>query len=218
MNTFFHKVNGLYLSRVERFQTNTGPNSNLTTFFRGYYESVWINDSINAEITKSFNVFLFNLKYQTKIFSKQLFLFYLGEFHSVQGFLRPVPVFSNKALLRNHFHELDAYLQLSKKMALVGYHGREFIYGNRDAGIGDVLNQENRYSPKRGVGIVYGLGLDYNISKLPEGDLGVRNLLLQVPVTLIILIRFNKVCISTMNTGNIRIGQALGLIYRYEHT
>lgn len=163
--TFFHKVNGLYLSRVQRFQTNAGPYNNLTTFFRGYYESVWINDSINTEITKSFNVFLFNLKYQTKIFNKKLFLFYLGEFQSVQGFVRPVPVFSNKALLRNHFHELDAYLELSKKMALVGYHGREFIYGNRDVGLGDVLNQENRYTPKRGKGIVYGIGLDYNISK-----------------------------------------------------
>ena len=60
--TFFHKVNGLYLSRVQRFQTNAGPYNNLTTFFRGYYESVWINDSINTEIKKSFNVFLLNLK------------------------------------------------------------------------------------------------------------------------------------------------------------
>ena len=163
--TFFHKVNGLYLSRVERFQSVTGPYNNLTSFFRGYYESVWINDSINSQITKSFNVLLFNIKYQTKIFNKQLFLFYLGEFHSVQDFIFPIPVFTSKALLRNHFHEIDAYLQLSEKMALVGYHGREFIFGNRAAGLGDVLDQENKYRPKRGKGIVYGLGLDYNISK-----------------------------------------------------
>ncbi len=163
--TFFHKVNGLYFSRVNRFQSVTGPYNNLTTFFRGYYESMWIDDAYNSEIMKSFNVLLLNLKYQTKIFDRQLFLFYLGEFHSIQDFTSPFPVFTNKAFIRNQFHEIDGYLQLSKKMAFVGYYGREFIYGNRNTELGDVIGDNSQFSPKRGKGRVYGLGFDYNISK-----------------------------------------------------
>ena len=51
--SFFHKVNGLYLSRVERFLSETGPNENLTTFFRGYYENVWIDTLGNSTINLS---------------------------------------------------------------------------------------------------------------------------------------------------------------------
>ena len=70
----------LYLSRIERFQSSTGPQENLTTFFRGYYENVLIDDSLNSKINKSFNVLLLNLKYRTKIFNKDFFIFYLGDF------------------------------------------------------------------------------------------------------------------------------------------
>ena len=66
--SFFHKVNGLYLSRVQRFQSSTGPQGNLTTFFRGYYENVSINDSLNDKIKKSFNVLLFEFKILHKNF------------------------------------------------------------------------------------------------------------------------------------------------------
>ena len=163
--TFFHKVNGLYFSRVERFQSVTGPNNNLTTFFRGYYESLWIDSSVNSQIFKSFNVLLLNLKYQTKIFNRQLFLFYLGEFHSVQDFTTPFPVFTNKAFLRNQFHEIDGYLQLSDNIALIGYYGREFINANRKTPLGNILDSNNQFNPKRGKGRVYGFGLDYSISK-----------------------------------------------------
>ena len=66
--SFFHKVNGLYLSRVERFQSATGPDStqNLTTFFRGYYENVSIDSAVNSNINKSYNVFLLNTKLDLK--------------------------------------------------------------------------------------------------------------------------------------------------------
>ena len=137
----------------------------MTTFFRGYYESLWIDSSVNSQIFKSFNVLLLNLKYQTKIFNKQLFLFYLGEFHSVQDFTTPFPVFTNKAFLRNQFHEIDGYLQLSDNIALIGYYGREFINANRKTALGNILDSDNQFNPKRGKGRVYGFGLDYSISK-----------------------------------------------------
>ena len=162
--SFFHKVNGLYLSRIERFQSSTGPQGNLTTFFRGYYENLLIDDSLNNKINKSFNVLLLNLKYRTKIFNKDFFIFYLGEFHSLQSFLSPIPVFSNNAILRNHFHEFDFYFNINKKMSLIGYYGAELIKGNEFSGLGDVLSENNEYLPRNGIGNVFGLGFDYSIS------------------------------------------------------
>ena len=162
--SFFHKVNGLYLSRIERFQSSTGPQGNLTTFFRGYYENVFIDDSVNSTIRKSFNIFLINLKYRAKIFNKDFFIFYLGEFHSLQSFLSPIPIFSNKAILRNHFHEFDLYFNINKKLSLIGYYGMELIKGNEFSGLGDVLSNNNEYLPRNGLGSVLGLGFDYSIS------------------------------------------------------
>ena len=161
--SFFHKVNGLYLSRIERFQSSTGPQGNLTTFFRGYYENVLIDDSLNSKINKSFNVLLLNLKYRTKIFNKDFFIFYLGEFHSLQSFLSPIPVFSSNAILRNHFHEFDFYLNINKKLSLIGYYGAELIKGNEFSGLGDILSENNEYLPRNGIGNVFGLGFDYSI-------------------------------------------------------
>ena len=162
--SFFHKVNGLYLSRIERFQSSTGPQGNLTTFFRGYYENVLIDDSLNNEINKSFNVLLLNLKYRAKLFNRDFFIFYLGEFHSLQSFLSPIPVFSNNAILRNHFHEFDIYLNINKKLSIIGYYGMELINGNKFSGLGDILSENNEYLPRNGTGNVLGLGFDYNIT------------------------------------------------------
>ena len=168
--SFFHKVNGLYLSRVERFQSATGPDStqNLTTFFRGYYENVSIDSAANSNINKSYNVFLLNLKYQTTIFRKQFFIFYLGEYHSVQKNLSPIPIFNDNAFLRNQFHEIDAYLQINKKIALISYFGREFILGNEESGLGNLRDSNgyllNNQNPRNGKGKVLGIGFDYSFT------------------------------------------------------
>lgn len=162
--SFFHKINGLYLSRIERFQSQSGPQNNLTTFFRGYYENVLIDNSINQEMKKSYNVLLLNLKYKSKVFGKDFFIFYLGEYQSLQSFLAPIPLFSNKAILRNQFHEFDFYIGLNHRFSLIGYLGREFVVGNSSSGLGDVLDSDNNYNPRNGLGKVIGLGFDYSIS------------------------------------------------------
>ena len=113
---------------------------------------------------KSYNVLLLNLKYKSKVFGKDFFIFYLGEYQSLQSFLSPIPVFSNKAILRNQFHEFDFYIGLNHRFSLIGYLGREFVVGNSSSGLGDVLDSDNNYNPRDGVGKVIGLGFDYSIS------------------------------------------------------
>ena len=42
--------------------------------------------------------------------------------------------------------------------------GREFVVGNSSSGLGDLLDSDNNYNPRNGVGKVIGLGFDYSIS------------------------------------------------------
>ena len=108
--------------------------------------------------------YFLNLKYYTKIFNKDFFIFYLGEFHSLQSFISPVPIFSTEAILRNQFHEFDLYLNLDKKLSLIGYFGTEIVKGNEFSGLGDILSDENKYLPRNGFGSVLGIGFDYSIN------------------------------------------------------
>ena len=50
-------------------------------------------------------------------------------------------------------------------MSIIGYLGREFIKGNLNSGLGDVVDSDNMYNPRDGKGKVLGVGFDYSISK-----------------------------------------------------
>ena len=52
--------------------------------------------------------------------------------------------------MRNQFHEIDGYLQVSNNIALIGYYGREFINANRKTALGNILDSNNQFNPKRG--------------------------------------------------------------------
>ena len=101
--TFFHKVTGLFYSRIDQFQQQTGPFNNLTTFFRGYYEKVYLNSNFDHSSNNLYNTSLINIKYQNKFLGKDLFIFYLGEYQSIQknSILFPIknhllePIFMN---------------------------------------------------------------------------------------------------------------------------
>ena len=74
--TFFHKVTGLFYSRIDQFQQQTGPFNNLTTFFRGYYEKVYLNSNFDHNSNNLYNTSLINIKYQNK-FWKKIYLFFI---------------------------------------------------------------------------------------------------------------------------------------------
>ena len=59
---------------------------------------------------------------------KDLFIFYLGEYQSIQKNL--IPLANKKSFVKTYFHEFDLYYHIFDDIALIGYFGKEFIKGN----------------------------------------------------------------------------------------
>ena len=165
--TFFHKVTGLFYSRIDQFQQQTGPFNNLTTFFRGYYEKVYLNSNFDHNSNNFYNTSLINIKYQNEFLGKDLFIFYLGEYQSIQKNSIPFP--NKKSFVRTYFHEFDLYYHLLDNVALVGYFGKEFIKGNKDVSYEYNVFDNNLID---GAGIAIGTGIDISIT--PRSNLYLR--------------------------------------------
>ncbi|MBH83902.1 MAG: hypothetical protein CMP70_04430 [Flavobacteriales bacterium] len=165
--TFFHKVTGLFYSRIDQFQQQTGPFNNLTTFFRGYYEKVYINSNYNYNLSNLFTTSLVNIKYQNELLGKDLFIFYLGEYQSIQNNSLPVP--NKKSFVKTYFHEFDLYYNILDNIALIGYFGKEIVKGNKNVGYEYNKLDDNLID---GVGIAIGAGIDISIT--PKSNLYFR--------------------------------------------
>lgn len=161
--TFYHKVTGLYMSRADRFQQATGPRGEVTTFFRGAYQRVGLSQDVSSN-PKGFNAFRINAKLKTSGQEPTAFLFYLGEFLSTQERLSLFPNMGQKALVRAHYHELDAYFPSSESVSWVFYAGLERILGGEatlPSGVdnaGDPLHLD-------GVGAAFGAGVDLSMTE-----------------------------------------------------
>ena len=165
--TFFHKVTGLFYSRIDQFQQQTGPFNNLTTFFRGYYEKVYVNSNYDYNSNNLFTTGLVNIKYQNKLLEKDLFIFYLGEYQSIQNNSIPFP--NKKSFVKTYFHEFDLYYHILDDVALIGYFGKEVIKGSKDVGYEHNIFDANLID---GVGTAIGTGIDISIT--PKSNLYLR--------------------------------------------
>ena len=165
--TFFHKVTGLFYSRIDQFQQQTGPFNNLTTFFRGYYEKVYVNSNYDYNSNNLFTTSLVNIKYQNKLLEKDLFIFYLGEYQSIQNNSIPFP--NKKSFVKTYFHEFDLYYNILDDVALIGYFGKEVIKGSKDVGYEHNIFAANLID---GVGTAIGTGVDISIT--PKSNLYLR--------------------------------------------
>lgn len=161
--TFYHKVTGLFMSRVDRFQQATGPSGEITTFFRGAYQRVGLLSEQVSSNPKGYNAFRINAKWKAGG-DKPAFLFYLGEFLSTQQNPSFVPKMGASALVRAHYHELDAYLPMGDVFACVLYTGLERIVGNQlTASRG--LDVDGAPLHLDGMGTAFGAGLDISMTK-----------------------------------------------------
>ena len=165
--TFFHKVTGLFYSRIDQFQQQTGPFNNLTTFFRGYYEKVYVNSNYDYNSNNLFTTSLVNIKYQNKLLEKDLFIFYLGEYQSIQNNSIPFP--NKKSFVKTYFHEFDLYYNILDDVALIGYFGKEVIKGSKDVGYEHNIFAANLID---GVGTAIDTGVDISIT--PKSNLYLR--------------------------------------------
>ena len=161
--TFYHKVTGLYMSRVDRFQQAAGPSGEITTFFRGAYQRVGMNDEGMRSNLKGYNAFRINAKWKGDKGDKSPFLFYLGEFLSVQEGLSAMPKMNDAALVRAQYHELDAYLPLGEVFAWVMYAGMERIVGNEST-VSRATGSDGTPLHLDGLGTAVGTGFDVSMT------------------------------------------------------
>lgn len=171
--TYSHAFNSLALSRFWRwgFPSNVGPYKNLNKIYRNVFETLNITD-LNTSTglpnqKKYFNSIEINSKYKTILANKDLYLFYLGSFNSVQNFSSftsmkdgGVLVFTERALLRNYCHQIESYYVLNPKLIWNNYFSFERTIANYQTAV-DV--QSSR--PKNQTGYSFATGLDIQLSK-----------------------------------------------------
>lgn len=168
---FGHKINALPFSRFAPFTNNIGAYSNWTSYFRGYSQSMYINDTNASGLPNQllgFNMLQTQLKQFVNLPFAPFYLLYTGSFGSAQYGMSAIPKFNSGALIRTYYHELDAVFKLGKKTTLIGTYGYERIQGNEKLNRGDnndgILGSLNN-DPVNQTGKLYGLGLDVQLSK-----------------------------------------------------
>jgi hypothetical protein len=163
--TYTHAFNNLALSRFYRwdFPSNVGPYGNLNKIYRAVYETLNLTD-LDATgkplFKKYFNTIEINSKYKTSLFGKEFYLFYLGSFNSIQDYAAPMVVFTEKALLRAYYHQIESYWKLNSRLVWTNYVSFERIIANYKT----VTDVDSR-RPKNQQGISIASGIDIQLSK-----------------------------------------------------
>jgi hypothetical protein len=163
--TYTHAFNNLALSRFYRwdFPSNVGPYKNLNKIYRSVFESLYITDlDVNGKpvFNKYFNTVEVNSKYKTTLFKKELYLFYLGSFNSIQQKAAPMVIFTEKAILRAYYHQIESYLKLTSKLVWTNYVSYERIIANYQTQTDEVSRR-----PKNQEGFSIASGFDIQLSK-----------------------------------------------------
>ena len=162
--TFSHFVNQLTRSRFWRwdFPMDVGPYGRYDKVYRDAYETVVLTDDSLGFATnpKKFNAIELHGKYRTTIGHRNFYAFFLGKYYSAQSFLSPLPVFSEKAYVRQYTTELELYYQVANSIFVNSYVGYERILGNYST---ELDFKSNRPLNQTGWGL--GLGMDFNLGR-----------------------------------------------------
>jgi hypothetical protein len=164
--TYSHPFNNIALSHFWRwdFPSEVGPYKNLNKIYRSVFETLNITELDSSGKLplkkKYFNTLEINSKYKTKIGTKDLYVFYLGTFNSVQNNLSAMVNFTEKSLLRTYDHQLEMYLKLSPMLVWNNYVSYERIIANYSTQVDAVSKR-----PKNQTGYSFASGFDIQMSK-----------------------------------------------------
>lgn len=167
--TYGHSVNNLTISRFWHWTLQygavaVGPYKNqqrLTEIFRGVFETVHLTDDTSGNINpKYFNTFEPQAKYHLKLFRKDLYLFYVGSYSSVQPNFSTFTNFSETPYIRAYESEFEAYYKYSSTFMFTGYFGYERVLGNYSTDLDSISGR-----PRNQTGVGIGIGTDIQLSK-----------------------------------------------------
>ncbi|MBT5731494.1 MAG: hypothetical protein HOI77_01825, partial [Lentimicrobiaceae bacterium] len=122
--SYSHNTNGLMLSRISYFSSGYGPYKQFNSYYRGVFENVSVSDSIyvnDSTLISSgyldtnglplFDKFYcssdLHLKYKTRVFGKNLYLFSLTNYNTAQDFFSILPVTNSSAFIRHFNQQFD---------------------------------------------------------------------------------------------------------------
>jgi len=181
--SYNHISTGLILSRISYFSTGYGPYSHLNSYYRGVYENVPVTDSLLIDslgaplFDKFYCASDLHLKYKTRLFNKDLYLFSLTNYNTAQDFLSVLPTTSEEAFIRQFNHQFDACYSLNSKVSLVFKHAIERVVASNKteldtydpfpiSALGVDLGEQGylpTYKPRDQTGQIFGLGVDIQL-------------------------------------------------------
>jgi hypothetical protein len=191
--SYSHITNGLMLSRIAYFNSGYGPYKQFNSYYRGVFENVTISDSIyvnDSTLISSgyldtnglplFDKFYcssdLHLKYKTKLFGKNLYLFSLTNYNTAQDFFSVLPVTNSSAFIRQFNQQFDVCYELNKTTTFVFKYGLERVLGNKFTDIDDTdpyltdntwgVTEEyiSSFKPRDQFGNVVGFGFDIKLN------------------------------------------------------
>ena len=191
--SYSHNTNGLMLSRIAYFNSGYGPYKQFNSYYRGVFENVNISDSVYVnDSTLSLSGYLdtngfplfdkfycssdLHLKYKTKVFGKNLYLFSLTNYNTAQDFFSILPVTNSSAFIRHFNQQFDLCYELNKTTTFVFKYGIERVLGNEFTDIDDTdpylddhiwgVTEEYipSYKPRDQFGNLVGFGFDIKLN------------------------------------------------------
>ncbi len=181
--SYNHISTGLILSRISYFSTGYGPYGHLNSYYRGVYENVPVTDSLLVDSLGAplFDKFYcssdLHIKYKTRLFNKDLYLFSLTNYNTAQDYFSVLPTFSEDAFIRQFNHQFDVCYSLTPNMSLVLKHALERVVANDKteldtydpfpiSALGVDLGEQGyvpTYKARDQIGQILGFGLDIQL-------------------------------------------------------
>lgn len=162
--SYGNPVNRLTRSRFWRFlfPQNVGPYNRYSVIFRDTYQTINLSDDSSgvAVNKKYFSTLETQLKYKTRLFNRELYGFFLGQYQSVQQFWTPFIVTTEEAYLRSYSSELELYYCLTDNVNLSSYLGYERSIANFLTDIDEVSRR-----PRNQTGRGLGMGIDISLGR-----------------------------------------------------
>ena len=181
--SYNHISTGLILSRISYFSTGYGPYAHLNSYYRGVYENVPVTDSLLVDSLGAplFDKFYcssdLHIKYKTRLFNKDIYLFSLTNYNTAQDYFSVLPTFSEDAFIRQFNHQFDVCYSLTPKMSIVLKHALERVVANDKteldtydpfpiSALGVDLGEQGyvpTYKARDQIGQILGFGLDIQL-------------------------------------------------------
>jgi hypothetical protein len=162
--TFSHFVNQLTRARFWRFNfpTDVGPYGRYDKVYRDAYQKVIVtDDSLGLSVsTRKFTQFEVHGKYRTKIGYRNFYAFFLGRYNTAQPELTVLPMFTDKAYVRQYNSELEMYYQIRKPLFFNAYLGYERVLGGYNTTVDEITQR-----PLNQTGWGVGVGMDIALGR-----------------------------------------------------